>query len=90
MLARVHFGKLYVNAGPSLLTIFTEPKIWRTIQATCHSMGLLSHLSIGMQGFNWGAGYRFKIRKKLVALDVRYSHGLTDIFHGPGNVQPLH
>lgn len=79
VLARFHFGKLYVNAGPSIAyNLFGTNKIEGTTTDLSfnNSTGEFKRWDAGVQ---MGAGYRFKIKKKLVALDVRYSYGLTNI-----------
>jgi hypothetical protein len=82
LLARFHFGKFYVNAGPSIAyNLGGTNKIESTSKAisfTNSSEGF-KRLDAGIQ---MGAGYRFKVRRKSVALDVRYSYGLTDISYG--------
>ena len=79
VLARFHFGKYYLNAGPSIAY-----NIYGTRKTEGHSSDLsfgsssesFKHLDAGVQV---GGGYRFKVKKRSVALDVRYTYGLTNI-----------
>lgn len=79
VLARFHFGKYYLNAGPSLAYNLSGT---RKIEDTMTSLAFNSS-SDGFKrldaGVQVGAGYRFRIRKKDAALDVRYTYGLTNI-----------
>jgi hypothetical protein len=82
VLARFHFGKFYLNAGPSIAyNLGGTNKIESTSKAVSFtdSSDSFKRLDAGLQ---MGAGYRFKARRKSVALDVRYSYGLTDISYG--------
>lgn len=79
LLARYHFGKFYVNAGPSLAY-----NIAGKMKGSESSTSLSFKNSIGGfkrfdAGIQVGAGYNFRIKRKRVGLDVRYSYGITDI-----------
>jgi len=82
LLARFHFGKFYVNAGPSIAYNFYGTK------KTDEGSTSLSFDNSGNAFKRWdagiqtGAGYRFKVKQKNVALDVRYTYGLTNISNG--------
>ena len=79
VLARFHFGKVYVNAGPTIAyNLFGTNKIEGTSTDVSfnNSTDGFKRWDAGIQ---MGAGYRFKVKQKLVALDVRYSYGLTNI-----------
>jgi hypothetical protein len=81
VLARVHLGKLYLNAGPSIAyNIYGTSKIGsETSDLTFNkSSEGFKRLDTGIQ---FGAGYRFKVKQKNVVLDVRYTYGLTNISH---------
>lgn len=79
LLARYHFGKFYVNAGPSLAYNLTgkmkSGESSNTLSFT-NSIEGFKRLDAGIQV---GAGYTFRLKKKQLVLDVRYSYGLTDI-----------
>lgn len=79
VLARFNFGKLYVNAGPSIAysiggTMKIED-VSKCLSFTNSGEGF-KRWDAGVQ---MGAGYRFKIKQKPVVLDVRYSYGLSYI-----------
>jgi len=81
ILARFHFGKLYMNAGPSIAY---------NLKGTSKIDGLTTNLSFknsegGFKrfdaGIQIGGGYMFQIKEKRLALDIRYNYGLTNISH---------
>jgi hypothetical protein len=81
ILARFHFGKFYMNTGPSIAY---------TMNGTRKTDGLSTDLSFNnsQQGFKRldagiqiGGGYMFQIKQKRLALDIRYNYGLTNISH---------
>ena len=81
VLARVHFGDFYMNAGPS---------ITYNLSGTRKIDGLTTDLSFknSSEGFKRfdagiqvGGGYMFHIKEKRLALDIRYNYGLTNIAH---------
>lgn len=79
LLARFHFGKFYVNAGPSLAyNVSGKMKTDEVSQSLSFSDSNngLKRFDAGVQA---GAGYTFRIKQKQVVLDVRYSYGLTNI-----------
>jgi hypothetical protein len=82
VLARVHVGKLYMNAGPSLAcNLYGTSKIGSSTSDLSfnNSNEGFKRLDAGVQ---FGAGYRFKIKQRNVAFDVRYTYGLTNISSG--------
>ena len=85
VLARLHFGKFYVNSGPYASYVLggrmkTEGS--ETIPASSKSIsfedtaGGFKRWDMGVQA---GAGYVFKLKKSSLALDLRYGYGLTNI-----------
>jgi hypothetical protein len=81
-LARFHFDKFYVNAGPAIAYNFYGTR--KIDGASTEKLFTNSEESFKRwdASVQIGAGYRFKVRQKNVALDVRYSYGLTDIANG--------
>jgi hypothetical protein len=79
ILARFHFGKVHINAGPSIAhnfygtTKIDNPSKKPPFDNLDESF---KHLEIGIQ---LGGGYTFKTKLKTVKLDARYCHGLTNI-----------
>ncbi|WP_339810800.1 porin family protein [uncultured Imperialibacter sp.] len=80
VLARVHFGKFHVNAGPSVAY-----NLGGKVKADGRSSKVSFDNSDGLirfeAGVQVGGGYTFRIKKKLYVLDIRYAHGLTNIAH---------
>lgn len=79
VLARFHFGKYYLNAGPSIAyNLYGTRKIEDVTASLAfnNSSEGFKRLDAGVQV---GGGYRFKVKKRSVALDVRYTYGLTNI-----------
>jgi Outer membrane protein beta-barrel domain len=79
VLARYHFGKFHVNAGPSIAYNFYGT---REIEGSTSSVSFnnssdgFKHWDAGVQ---MGAGYMFHTKRKAILLDVRYNYGLTNI-----------
>ncbi|WP_416865696.1 MAG: porin family protein [Imperialibacter sp.] len=78
VLARFHFGKFHVNAGPSLAYNFGG-KIKADGKSTKVSFDSDEGLKRFEAGVQVGGGLTFRIKQKQYALDVRYAHGLTNI-----------
>jgi len=79
VLARVHFGHFYLNAGPSLAYSLSG-KIKADDSSTRLSFDRSGNgykrLDAGVQV---GAGYQFRIKQKQLVLDARYSYGLSNV-----------
>jgi hypothetical protein len=82
VLARVHLGKLYMNAGPSVAyNLYGTSKVGsinRDLSFNNSNEGF-KRLDAGVQ---FGAGYRFKLKQRAVALDIRYTYGLSNVSSG--------
>lgn len=79
LLARVHFGKFHVNAGPSLaynLSGTMKTGDTSTPLSFAKTNGRFRRFDAGVQ---FGGGYHFKIKQKDLVLDIRYSRGLTNL-----------
>jgi hypothetical protein len=79
VLARFHFGKYYLNAGPSIAYNMSGTRKAEGVSSALafnNSSDGFKRLDAGIQV---GGGYRFKLRKRSAALDIRYSYGLTSI-----------
>ena len=79
VLARVHLGRVHVNAGPSIAYNLSgsEKKEELTTKMSFNK---------GDQGFRrfeagiqMGGGYTFPLKNKSLILDIRYNYGLTNI-----------
>ncbi len=79
VLARFHMGNFYVNAGPSIAyNLSGNSKIadQSTKLSFTNSSEGFKHLDAGIQ---IGAGLEFPFKQRRIALDIRYSYGLTNI-----------
>ena len=79
VLARFHFGKFYMNAGPSLAYNFSGTRKIDDVSTSLsfnNSTEGFKRLDAGIQ---IGGGIMFPIKQKRLALDIRYCYGLTNI-----------
>ena len=79
VLARFHFGKFYVNAGPSIA--YTLSGDWEiddksTKLSFNNSNEGYKRFDAGIQA---GGGFEFPFKQRRIALDIRYNYGLTNI-----------
>ncbi|MBK8502877.1 MAG: PorT family protein [Saprospiraceae bacterium] len=79
VLARFHYNKFYINAGPSMAyNLHGTNKIDDTtsdLEFNNSSEGF-KRWEAGVQ---FGGGCHFRIKQRQVALDLRYNYGLTNI-----------
>jgi hypothetical protein len=86
LLARFHFGKFYVNAGPSIA--YAMSGNWKIddkstkISFNDTNEGY-KRFDAGLQA---GGGIMFPFKGKTITLDVRYNYGLTNI----ANTREMH
>jgi hypothetical protein len=81
-LARLHVGKFYVNAGPSIgynLSGNREINGKSSKLSFKNTDGGFKRLDAGIQ---MGGGFEFPLKQKRIALDIRYVHGLTTVAYG--------
>ncbi|MBN8821819.1 MULTISPECIES: porin family protein [unclassified Spirosoma] len=88
VLARFHLGRFYLNGGPYVnytlggrMTIEgsdVSPQKKMTLDFG-HTSGTFNRWETGAQV---GIGYAFPVRQKRLALDLRYSYGLTSVSNG--------
>lgn len=80
ILARVHAGRFYFNAGPYTNYIFSGKITSKEESEQSISLGDgqedFKRFEAGMQT---GGGVQFRIKKTKMALDIRYTHGMTSI-----------
>lgn len=82
VLARFHFGKFYVNAGPSIAYTISGTRKTEDVSSKLsfkNSPGGFKRFDAGIQ---MGGGVEFPFKQKRIALDIRYVYGLTNIAHG--------
>lgn len=79
LMARFHLGQFYMNAGPCIAYNFsgkTEIGHQSTKLIFKNSAEGFKRLDAGLQ---MGGGVEFPFKQKRIALDIRYSYGLTNI-----------
>jgi Outer membrane protein beta-barrel domain len=79
VLARVHFGRFHLNAGPSIAyNIYGSQKNVNSTSdlAFDNSAESFKRWEASVQ---MGGGYTFHTKKKTIRLDIRYNYGLTNI-----------
>lgn len=79
VLARIHVGKFYMNAGPSIAYNISgkrEINNQPTKLLFNNSNEAFKRFESGIQ---MGGGLEFPIKQKRIALDIRYNYGLTNI-----------
>jgi len=79
VLARFHFGKFYLNAGPSIAYNLSGT---RKIDDVSNKLSF-SNSTAGFKRFDagvqMGGGVEFPFKKRRIALDIKYNYGLTNI-----------
>lgn len=78
VLARVHVGRFYFNAGPYLNYILAGKQSSDNEGSQSISFGS-DHYRKFETGFHSGVGYQFNIKKARMAFDVRYVTGITSV-----------
>lgn len=82
VLARVHLGKFYFNAGPSVAyNLYGSSKIGGSTSDVSFNNSTEGYKRMDA-GIQFGAGFRFKVKQKDVVLDTRYTYGLSNISNG--------
>ena len=79
VLARFHFGKFYMNAGPSIAYNLSGNKKIENVSTKLsftNSTEGFKHYDAGIQ---MGGGVEFPFKQRRIALDIRYNYGLTNI-----------
>jgi Outer membrane protein beta-barrel domain len=79
LMARFHFGRFYLNAGPSIAYNLSGEKeiddVSTKLSFTNSSEGF-RRFDFGIQ---MGGGVEFPLKRRRIALDIRYSYGLSNI-----------
>lgn len=79
VLARFHFGKFYLNAGPSIAYALSGD--WK-IDSKSTKLSF-NNTTEGYKrfdaGIQAGGGVEFPFKQRRIALDIRYNYGLTNI-----------
>ena len=82
VLARVHIGKFYVNAGPSIAYNLSGSSKTDGVSTPVQFKNTGESFKRWDAAIQMGAGYEFQIKQKRLGLDIRYVCGLTNISYG--------
>ena len=79
LLARLHLGKFYMNAGPSIAYNLSGKNTMGDLSTKLSFNNSGEGFMRFDAGVQMGGGVEFPFKQKRIALDIRYSYGLTDI-----------
>jgi hypothetical protein len=79
VLARFHFGKFYVNAGPSIAYNLSGKRKIEDVSTKLSFANSTEGYKRFDAGVQMGGGVEFPFKQKRIALDIRYNYGLTNI-----------
>lgn len=79
VLARFHFGKFYVNAGPSIAYNLSGNRKIEDVSTKLSFANSTEGFKRFDAGVQMGGGLEFPFKQKRIALDIRYIYGLTNI-----------
>lgn len=86
VLARIYFGSVYLNAGPSIAYNFYGTNKVGDVTTDLAFNNSTTGFKRWDAGIQFGGGYNFHIKRTNIGVDARYSYGLTNISYG----QELH
>ncbi len=79
VLARFHFGKFYVNAGPSIAYNISGTRKIEDVSSKLSFKNTTEGFKRFDAGVQVGGGVEFPCKQRRIALDIRYNYGLTNI-----------
>lgn len=79
VLARFHVGKFYMNAGPSIAYNLSGKRKIEDVSTKLTFTNSTEGFKRFDAGVQMGGGFQFPIKQKMIALDIRYNYGLTNI-----------
>ena len=79
VLARIHFGKFYMNAGPSIAYALSGKKSIDNESSPISFNNSSNGFKRFEAGIQFGGGIEFQLKQKRIALDIRYNYGLSNI-----------
>ena len=79
ILGRIHFGKFYMNAGPSISYALSGKKSINNQSSKILFNNSGSGFNRFDTGIQIGGGIEFPLKQKRIALDIRYNYGLKNI-----------
>jgi hypothetical protein len=82
VMARFHFGKFYLNAGPSIAYTISGTRKREDVSSKLLFKNSPEGFKRFDAGIQMGGGFEFPFKQKRIALDIRYVYGLTNIARG--------
>lgn len=82
VLARFHFGKFYINAGPSIAYNFSGTRKIEDVSTKLSFANSIEGFKRFDAGVQMGGGIEFPFKQRRIAVDIRYNYGLTNITYG--------
>lgn len=79
LLARLHIGRAYINAGPSIAYAFSGKMEIGDKNSSLRFENIIGGIKRFDAGIQAGGGYEFPWKQRRIALDLRYCYGLTNI-----------
>lgn len=79
VVARLHFGKFYMNAGPSIAYNISGTNKIADVSKTLSFENKGNGFRRFDAGVQMGGGVEFPINQRRIALDIRYNYGLTNL-----------
>jgi hypothetical protein len=79
VLARFHFGKFYINAGPSVAYTFSGNRKTADLSTKLSFENAVEGFKRFDASVQVGGGVEFPFKQKRIALDIRYCYGVTNI-----------
>ncbi|MCW3091449.1 MAG: PorT family protein [Ferruginibacter sp.] len=79
VLARLHLGKFYMNAGPSIAYNLGGKNTMGNMSTKLSFRNSSDGVKRFDAGIQMGGGIEFPFKQKRIALDIRYSYGLTNL-----------
>lgn len=79
VVARLHFNRIHLNAGPSVAFNISGKNKVGGVSERVSFHDQFGGFKRWEGGFQFGAGYRFRMKQKTATLDFRYHYGLTNI-----------
>jgi hypothetical protein len=79
VMARLHLGRFYMNAGPSIAYSFSGTSKVEEVSTKLTFQNSTKGFKRFDAGVQMGGGVEFPFKQKRIALDIRYNYGLTNI-----------
>jgi Outer membrane protein beta-barrel domain len=79
LLARIHAGRFYINAGPSIAYNFSGKRTLDDLSTKLSFDNSNAGIKRFDAGVQVGGGVEFPFKQRRIAIDIRYAYGLTNI-----------